>query len=77
MSQPVQIEPLTAQEIETLQANGMYWCTHDDACEADPVYRVSEVMRPGETVLNVLAHLCPAHAEPVLRGGVLCDDTLS
>ena len=77
MSRQFEMKPLTPAEVEALQRGGMYWCTGDEACEADPVYRVSEVMGPGETVLNILAHLCPAHAEDYLRGEVPCDDTPS
>jgi hypothetical protein len=57
-----QIVRLTPAEVKALQGNGMYWCTSDIPCDADPVYRVSDVPQPGETTLNILDHLCEAHA---------------
>jgi hypothetical protein len=60
----IEIRELTPAEVEDLKGHGLYWCTnHDDDCDADPVYRVSEVMKPGETVLNVLAHVCRQHVK--------------
>ena len=39
---PVEIWKLTPQEVEALKVGGMYWCTSDDPCDAEPVYRIME-----------------------------------
>jgi hypothetical protein len=60
----IEIRALTPQEVEALQVRGMYHCTNaDDDCQAQPIYRVSEVMKPGETVLNILGHVCADHVK--------------
>ena len=65
---PVKIRKLTPQEVEALKVGGMYWCTSDDPCDAEPVYRISEISDPRQTTtLNILAHLCPDHARVFAR----------
>jgi hypothetical protein len=63
MTRPIEISMLTSSEVQALRDHGMFWCTVDETCEASPVYRVSERMQPGETVLNIVAHACEVHVQ--------------